>query len=113
MDWFEEDDTPLPENGSRQLKGLGENEGLEKGLQLGELKGYADGFKSEATRALELGKVLGAAKFVFQKSGKLEAEIKELEDAARDHWSDDTALVRLKIEKLQRELKSLGINLTI
>ena len=110
MDWFEEDDTIPPENGSRQLKGLGENQGLEKGIQLGEIRGYREGFNSESKRALLLGKILGAAKFVNQQTGKLSPEIKELEDAARDHWNTDDNLVKEKLDALAQQLKLLGID---
>ena len=96
---------------------LGQNAGLQMGMGIGERKGFDDGFRSEATRAFALGRMLGAAKTVLAVKGDVN-NVKSLEDAiaraeqvARESWVSQPPLVDDALACVRKELLSLGLDL--
>ena len=115
--WLEDDDAPPVdpvESLRRRMETLGQNEGLERGLKVGEERGFVTGFKEEAPRAFMLGRVLGAAKGVIACSSKCEEltrYVTQAEQAAAEHWVSNPRLVDDKLSQVQPEMVRLGVSL--
>lgn len=113
-DWLADEDEatqPLPEDGIRQLINLGMIEGLQQGLKTGEVAGYREAFEREASRAALLGRALGAARLINQKTGQLSQEIKQTETACREFWMSDQAKANHQLQALIDKLGQLGVHI--
>jgi flagellar biosynthesis/type III secretory pathway protein FliH len=98
---------------TRHFYSLGENDGLQEGMLLGEKKGYKDGFIQESHRSFEMGRLLGASKLYLKylpsnNVKNLNDLVSQVEINASSIYFSDPITMQLSLSQLEKELVNLG-----